>query len=121
MVDVRLALQPCRHRQLLGAQEFRIEQLGLVARAVVGEHGDDGLARARVLGEPDRAGDVDAGRAAEAKPLVLEQIEDDRHRLLVGNEIGLVDLDVVDDRRDAAEPDALGDRAAFGGSWPRRS
>ena len=34
-------------------------------------------------------------------------------RFLVGNEIGLVDLHVLDDRRDAAEPDAFGDRAAL--------
>ena len=45
---------------------------------------------------------------------MLEQIEDDRHRFLIGDEIGLLDLDVLDDRRDAPEPDAFGDRAAFG-------
>ena len=35
-------------------------------------------------------------------------------RFLVGNEIGLVDFDVLDDRSDPAEPDAFGYRAAFG-------
>ncbi len=63
--------------------------------------------------QPDRAGDIDAGRAAEAKALVLQKIEDDRHRLLVGNEVGLVHFDAFDDRRHAAETDAFGDRAAF--------
>src|SRR5215468_11996400 len=58
--DAGAALEPFGHRQLLGAQELGIEQLRLVARAVVGEHGDDGVPRAHVLGEPDRAGDVDA-------------------------------------------------------------
>ena len=42
---------------------------------------------------------------------MLEQIEDDRHRFLVGNLIGVVDLGVLDDFRDAAEADAFGDRS----------
>ena len=42
---------------------------------------------------------------------MLEQIENNRHGFLVGNEIGLVDFQVLDDRRDAAKSDALGDRA----------
>ena len=45
---------------------------------------------------------------------MLEQVEDERQRFFVGNEIGLVDFQSVDDRSDAAEPDAFGDRAAFG-------
>ena len=98
------SLQPRRHGKLFRAQELRIEQLRLIAGAVVGEHGDDGVARPQVLGQPDRAGDVDAGRAAQAQPFVLEQVEDDRHRFLVGNQIGLVDLDVLDDRRHAPRP-----------------
>ena len=112
-VHVRPALEPVRHRQPLRAQELRIEQLRLIARAIVGENGDDGVARPQVLGKPDRARDVDAGRAAHAQAFVLEQIEDDRHRLLVRNQVGLVDLDVLDQRRDAPEPDAFGDRAAL--------
>src|SRR3954470_12708555 len=113
--NVRFLFQPLGHRQLLRTQEFRIEQLGLVARSAVGEHRDDGLARPQLLGEADSAGDVDAGRAAKAEAFVLEQIEYDRYGLFVGNEIGLLDFDVVDDRRHAAEPDAFGDRAALGG------
>ena len=45
---------------------------------------------------------------------MFEQIEDDRQRLFVGNEVGLVDFYAVDDRRHAAEPNAFGYRAAFG-------
>ena len=41
------------------------------------------------------------------RPSCSMQIEDDRHRLLVGNQIGLVDLDVFDDRGDAPKPDAF--------------
>ena len=52
--------EPVRHRQVLRPQELRIEQLGLVARAVVAEHRDDGVAGTQLLGQPDGAGDVDA-------------------------------------------------------------
>ena len=71
------------------------------------------MAGAEVLGEANGAGDVDAGGTAEAEPFMQQQIEDQRDRLVVGDEIGLVDLEVGDDRGDAPEPDALGDRAAF--------
>src|SRR5579885_3546084 len=111
--DAALALEPGRHRQFLRAQKLRIEQLRLIARAAVGEDGDDGVAGAEVLGEADGAGDVDAGRAAEAEPFVLQHLEDQRQRLLVGNEIGPVNLETLDDRRDAAEADAFGNRAAL--------
>src|SRR5215204_5532775 len=48
------ALEPRRHRQVLGAQELRIEQLRLVARAVVAEHRHDRVPRTVILREPDR-------------------------------------------------------------------
>ena len=53
--------EPGWHRQVLRAQELRVEQLGLVAGAEVGEHRDDGVAGPHVLGEADRARDIDAG------------------------------------------------------------
>src|SRR4051794_7791718 len=65
-LDLQLALEPFRHRQSFGTQELRIEQFGLIARAVVGENGNDGVAGAKLAREPDRAGDIDAGRAAHA-------------------------------------------------------
>lgn len=40
-LDRRLALQPCRHLELLDAQESWIEQLRLITRAIVGKDGDD--------------------------------------------------------------------------------
>ena len=46
------------------------------------------------------------------RPFVLEQIVDHRHGFLVRNQEGVVDLGGLDDGRDAAEPDAFGDRAA---------
>ena len=59
--------------------------------------------------QPDGAGDVDAGRAAEAETFFQEKIEDDLDRFIVGHEVWLVDANVFDDRRDAAKPDAFGD------------
>jgi hypothetical protein len=46
---------------------------------------------AELLGEPDRAGDVDAGRAAELQALVLDDVAADANRLFVGDMAGKVD------------------------------
>src|SRR4029079_12590837 len=73
---------------------------------------DDGLAGSELLGEPDRAGDVDAGRAAEAQAFVLEQLVDHRYGFLVRNQEGVVDLRGLDDGRDAAQSDPFGDGVA---------
>ena len=48
------------------------------------------------------------------RPFVLEQVEDDRHRFLVGNLIGDVDRRAFEIFGDAALADAFGDRGAFG-------
>src|ERR1700754_2140248 len=82
-LNVRLPPEPSRLRQALGFQELRIEQLRLVTRPVVAEHGNDGMAGAELAREPDRAGDVDARRSAETQTFVLEQIEDERHGFFV--------------------------------------
>src|SRR5580700_2321727 len=111
--DVRFTLEPARHRQLLLAQKIRVEQFRLVARAVVSQDRHDGVAGAELLGEADGTGDVDAGRAAEAQPLVLEQIEDDRYRFGVGDLIGGVDRRIFQVLGDAALADAFGDRGAL--------
>src|SRR6516162_936423 len=62
----RAPLQPFRHGKAFLTQELRIEQLRLIARAIVGEDGHDGVARPHVLGQPDRARDIDARRSAHA-------------------------------------------------------
>src|SRR5262245_15767472 len=41
-LDLRRALEPGRHWQILRAQELRVEQLGLVTRTEIAQHGDDG-------------------------------------------------------------------------------
>ena len=71
------------------------------------------MARAQFLGEPDRAGDVDARRAAEQQALMLGQVEDDRQRLFVGDLIGEIDRRALEIGGDAALADALGDRRAL--------
>src|ERR1700676_5036461 len=101
-IDLAALLEPLRHRQVLGAHEIRIEQFGLIAVSGIAEHGHDGMTRSYLAGEPDRACDIDAGRAAETKTFVLEQPVNHWHGLLVRNEIGLIDLGILDDRRDAA-------------------
>src|ERR1019366_4215644 len=77
------------------------------------EHSHDGVAGAELFRQPNGARHIDAGRTAEAETFVQKKIEDQRDRLFVWHEIGLVYLHVCDDRRDAAKPDALGDRAAL--------
>src|SRR6266404_663599 len=111
-VDLGPLLQPFRHRQFLAAHEIRIEQLGLIAVAGIAEDGDDGLARPELLGKANGAGDIDTGRATQAKAFVLKQLIDHSYGFLVRDQEGIVDLGRLDDRRDAPEPDAFGDRAA---------
>src|SRR6516162_9820687 len=111
--DLRLALQPGRHLELVGAQEVRVEQLRLGARAMLGKDGDDNVAGPKILGEPHRTRDVDGRGSAKAQALMLEQVEEIGHRLGVGNHIDLVDTHIGNDRGDAPEADAFRDRAAL--------
>src|SRR6516164_7853237 len=73
--DLRLALQPGRHRELVCAQEVGVEQLRLGARAMLGKDGDDNVAGPHLPGKAHRTRDVDGRGSAEAQALVLEQIE----------------------------------------------
>ena len=109
-----MTVHPGRDRQALLAQERRVEQLALIARAVVAEHRHDGLARPQLARQPDRAGDVDAGRAAHAPAPRLDQVEDRAHHLLVGDPVGVVDRQALEVGGDPALADALGDRGALG-------
>ena len=54
-------------------------------------------------------GDVDPRRAPKAQPFVLEKIEDDRHRLFVGNLIRDVDRRAFEILGDPTLADFLGD------------
>src|SRR5688572_22960899 len=79
------ALEPVGAGESLFLQERRVEQLGLVARARVGEDRDDRVPRTEVFREADRSGDVDAARAAEAQAFGPQQVEHDRERFGVGD------------------------------------
>ena len=67
----------------------------------------------RSLRHADRAGDIDAGRAAHAQAFMFQQIEDDGQGFLVGNLIGVVDRRAFEIGGDAALADAFGDRGAL--------
>ena len=71
------------------------------------------------LRHADGAGDIDAGRAAHAQALMLQQIEDDGQGFLVGNLIGVVDRRAFQIGGDAALADAFGDRGAVRSSARR--
>ncbi len=58
--DRRLVFHPARNRQIFRAQEFRVEEFRLVARAGIGEDGHNRVAFAEIRGETDRARDIDA-------------------------------------------------------------
>ena len=72
----------------LDFQKRRVEQLGLIARAVVAQDRHDGVAGPQLAGQADGPGDVDAGRAADAQAFLAEQLEDDAHGFLVGDQVG---------------------------------
>src|SRR5207248_5426250 len=79
------AIEPGRARQVLLFQESGVEQFRLIVAAGIGEDRYDRLARPQLLRQADRAGDIDAGRAAEHEALFLHELEQDRQHLLVGD------------------------------------
>ena len=106
--------QPARHRQVLGAQKFRVEDLAGIAVAIVAEHSDDGLARPEIARHTHRACNVDRARTTEAEAFVFEQVKDVGQGLGIGDTIGQVDLEPFEIGGDPPLADALGDRIAFG-------
>jgi hypothetical protein len=89
-----------------------VEELGLVARAVVAQDRHDGVPRPHVARHAHRAGHVDARRPAKAEPLVRQQVEDDGQRLAVGDLVGVIGREAFQVRGDPPLPDPLGDRVA---------
>lgn len=86
-----MPFQPSGDRQSFFAQERRIEQLRLIAGAIVAQDGNDGVPGSERLGEADRAGNVDARRTAKNQSLMLGEVEDDFQRLGVGDLVRGVD------------------------------
>ena len=111
--DDGAAVEPSRRREILLAQERRIEQLRGVARPRVGENGDDRAAGTELARQPDGAGDVDARRAAEQQSFLLDQVEDDPQRFVVGDAVGEIDRGRLEIAGDARLADPFGDRGAF--------
>ena len=61
-----------RYRDALLAQEHRIEQLGLITRAGIGEHRDDSVAWPQCTCEADCPGHIDATGAADAPAFLMQ-------------------------------------------------
>src|SRR3546814_11259034 len=51
-LDDLAALDPRRHGQTLGSQEFGVEETGLVPRSIVAKYGDDRVPRSHPPGQP---------------------------------------------------------------------
>src|SRR6266446_10125754 len=66
--------QPRRGRELARLQKFWVEELRLVAGAGIGEDRDDRVPGPELARQPDRAADIDPGRAAEDQPLFLHEV-----------------------------------------------
>src|SRR5690242_7881875 len=113
-------LEPGRHRQVFRAQEGRVEEAGLVARPEIAEHGHDGVAGSEILGQPDGSRNIDAGRAAEAQPLMFEEVENNLDRFAIGNAVGAVDDRALEIAGDAALADPFGDGSALRDELTRR-
>src|SRR5208283_5462308 len=78
------------------------------------------MARSEIAREPDRASDVDPGRAAEQQPLLDHEIEDDRQRLFVRNLAREVDRPALEAGGHPALSDALVDAGAGTFEFARR-
>src|SRR5215813_8144241 len=78
-----------------------------------GKDRDDDVTGPHLSRKAHRTRHVDGRGPAQAQALMLEQVEEVGYRLGIGDHVGLVDVDVGDDRRYAPEADAFGDRAAL--------
>src|SRR5687768_18561484 len=107
-------VQPGRYRQVLFPQESWIEQLRLVARSEVAQDRHDRMSGTKVPRDLHRRHDIDAARPAQAQPLVLQQVEHKRQRLLVRHLERVVDRSAFQILRDSPLADAFRDGVAFG-------
>ena len=108
-----MAIQPGTGRPF-EVEEVRVEELGLIAVAVIAEDRHHRMARAEVPGEVDRAGNVDRRRAAEAEALILDEVEEIGKRFGIRDPIGIIRRETLEIGGDAALADALGDRGSLG-------
>src|SRR5215471_10458786 len=113
-LSVLLPVKPWRHWQAFRSEEGGVEQLRLIAVAVIGEDRDDGLARAELTRKPDGSSNVHPRRRSHAEAFMFEKVEADGDRFLIWNLEGQVDLKSFEVCGDASLADAFGDRTAFG-------
>src|SRR6185295_13108524 len=106
--------KPTGHGEVFRLEKCRVEQLRLVAGAIIAQQGHDGVARTQLFAKADGAGDVDTRRSTHAQPFFLQQLEADRHRFLVGDEEGMIDGRCFDVFGDPALANTLGDRGTLG-------
>src|SRR3974390_161586 len=81
----RNSLEPRRGGEIARLEEFRVEELGLIAGARIGKDRDDRVTGSELASQPDRAADIDPRRAAKNKPLLLDEGEYDRQHLGIGD------------------------------------
>src|SRR5690242_4759009 len=79
-------------REVLAREPLGVEQTGLILRAAIAKNGDDGVAGAELLRYTHGGGHVDAARAAEEEPFLMQQPVDEAHCLRVFDVDGVVDL-----------------------------
>src|SRR3954452_22653386 len=72
------------------------------------------LTAATTLRFLDTRNDIDAARPAKAQPFVLQQVEDQRQRLLIGHLERVVDRSAFQVLRDSPLTDTFRDGTAFG-------
>jgi hypothetical protein len=104
-VGSAFSLEPRRDRQPLIAQELRIPELRVVARAGIGEDRHDRVPRTELPRQAHGPGHVDSRRAAEEEALVVDEVEEDRQRLLIGDLVRFVYRRSVHVRGDATLAD----------------
>src|ERR1700759_507686 len=73
--DGGLLSHPTWGGQIFLAQEFRVEQLGLIALSAIREDGHDSLARTEVARKSHGSDDFDGARSTEHQSFMLDQIE----------------------------------------------
>src|SRR6185437_4409127 len=106
-------VEPGRGRQPFLAEEFWVEQPALIARPIIAEYRDYGMAGPKLTGKTNGASDIDAARSAEAETFFTQQVEDDGQGFGVRDLVGLVDLGAFEIGSDAALADPFSDRASF--------
>src|SRR6185437_9003559 len=104
-----------RLEQALLGKPLAIEQPREILRAAVAQHRHDGMPGSHLAGNAHRGGHIDAAGTADEQPLFPQQPVHVVHGFTILDVHGIIDRCALHIGRDAADADALGDRAAAGG------